>query len=132
MRQISSVAYGLAVVTVLAIACNTEPYAQGRRLYEVHCQNCHMEDGQGLENVIPPLAQADYLLDHQELIPCIILRGQEGEITVNGVVYDQYMPGKDYNAVQLTNLVNYINNAWGNNYGVVRLDSIQIAVDSCR
>ena len=34
----------------------------GKRLYEQHCQSCHMPDGKGLGKLIPPLAGADYVL----------------------------------------------------------------------
>ena len=30
----------------------------GQRLYTTHCANCHMDNGQGLRQLIPPLAGA--------------------------------------------------------------------------
>lgn len=34
----------------------------GRELYAINCQSCHMEQGEGLEGVYPPLAKSDYLM----------------------------------------------------------------------
>lgn len=37
-------------------------YGDGAMLYEKHCANCHGDQGEGLEELIPPLAQADALM----------------------------------------------------------------------
>lgn len=118
---------------VLGLAsCNQETYVQGKRLYTAHCENCHMDDGTGLAKLIPPLAHSDYLRDQQSSIACIIRNGQNGSIVVNGVRYDQEMPGAKYTEVQITNMINYINNAWGNDFGVVNLEAIETSLGSCR
>ena len=102
------------LIGVLCYACKDKTYSQGGRLYMAHCANCHMEDGKGLAKLIPPLANSDYLKLNQDLVPCIIRHGQTGEITVNGVIYDQVMLGEKYTDIQINNMINYINSAWGN------------------
>ena len=91
-----------------------------------------MEDGMGLAKLIPPLAQSDYLKDNQETTPCILYHGQKGAITVNGITYNQEMPGKKYTDVQLTNIINYINNAWTNDYGIVTLPDTNSRLMNCK
>ncbi|MFT6336716.1 MAG: mono/diheme cytochrome c family protein [Halioglobus sp.] len=91
-----------------------------------------MEDGVGLAKLIPPLANSDYLKDNQDKIACILRNGQNGEVMVNGVMYNQEMPGKKYTEVQITNIINYINNEWGNDYGVVRLEDCTKAIRNCK
>lgn len=113
-------------------SCEQETYAQGKRLYTAHCENCHMDDGTGLAKLIPPLAQSDYLRDQQSSIACIIKNGQNGPIIVNGRTYNQEMPGAKYTEVQVTNIINYINNAWGNDFGVVNLEAIETSLGVCR
>lgn len=112
--------------------CSGETYTQGKRLYEAHCQNCHMDDGTGLAKLIPPLAGSDYLQNNQSTIACILRNGQNGPIKVNGILYNQEMPGKKYTEVQITNITNYINNAWGNNYGVVTLEETSKQLRKCK
>ena len=37
-------------------------------------------------------------------------------IVVNGVAYQQVMPGDSLSAARLTNLLNYVENSWGNEH----------------
>jgi mono/diheme cytochrome c family protein len=97
--------------------CQKNPYQEGGRLYSVHCANCHGEDGKGLGTLIPPLAGADYLSAQRLRLPCIVVNGLSDTIKVNGVVYGgQPMPANSLlTDIQVTNVLNYINNSWGNN-----------------
>ena len=114
-------------------SCQQEPYQQGKVLYTTHCENCHMADGTGLGGNIPPLAGADYLASEQELISCIIRNGQAGQIVVNGVTYDEEMPGvPDLTDFQIANIINYINHAWGNDYGFVKVEDIRTELENCK
>ncbi len=121
----------LFLLGFILISCETETYMQGKRLYSAHCENCHMEDGTGLAKLIPPLADSDYLKNNQDKIACILRNGQTGEVIVNGVTYNQEMPGKKYTEVQITNIINYINHAWGNDYGVTSLEKNKIDLQNC-
>ncbi|MEL6867242.1 MAG: cytochrome c [Bacteroidota bacterium] len=112
--------------------CELNPYKQGEILYLNYCASCHMDTGQGLRSLIPPLAQADYLIQHQGELPCIIRYGIQDSILVNGKVYNQPMTGiKDLTDVEITNIINYVNQAWGNAYGTVRLPDVQEALKNC-
>lgn len=112
--------------------CSEEPFRQGRNLYTQHCANCHMEDGSGLGELIPPLAQADWLRDHPLETACIIQHGMEGEVVVNGVTYSNPMPGvESLSDFQIANIINYINQAWGNDYGYVKLADIRETLEGC-
>ena len=120
----------LASILVLS-RCGVETYAQGKRIYEAKCANCHMEDGSGLALLIPPLAKSDYLALNQDKVPCIILHGQIGKITVNRKEYNQEMPAEQYNEVQITNVINYINTAWGNQLPAVSLAETKKRLEDC-
>src|SRR5690606_29787853 len=74
-------------------------YVMGERLYAQHCSNCHMPNGEGLGRLIPPIKGTDFM-ERDSLLACIIKYGLSGEIEVNGVIYNQPMPG----IPQLTNL----------------------------
>lgn len=91
-----------------------------------------MEDGSGLEGLIPPLAQADWVQQNQDQLACIIRYGMEAEIVVNGKKYKEKMPGvPQLTDFEVTNVINYINSAWGNNYGYVKYETIKGQLEQC-
>jgi len=129
MKSSIAVVFGLIICGI--IACKTSPFAEGERIYQAYCSNCHMDDGTGLGTLIPPLAGADYLLERRGNLACIILQGQKGKVVVNGIEYDGEMPGADLNAVQLHNLINYISNTWGNTAEYVTIEDIEEWTAEC-
>ena len=113
-------------------SCGEEPFQQGRNLYLQNCANCHMEDGSGLGQLIPPVAGADWLRDNPLQTACIIKHGMEGEIVVNGITYNNPMPGaENLTEFQVANIINYMNQAWGNDYGYIQLQDIREALEEC-
>lgn len=122
----------VSTLFLLAISCQQEPYQQGKNLYTKHCESCHMADGTGLGGNIPPLAQADYLEQQQDQLACIIRHGMEGAIEVNGKTYTEAMPGVEaLSEFQIANIINYINHAWGNDYGFVKVEDIRAELENC-
>ncbi|HHP7242138.1 MAG TPA: c-type cytochrome [Cyclobacteriaceae bacterium] len=107
-------------------------YVKGKKLYTVHCQNCHQENGQGLGNLYPPLAKSDYLLRNVRRSACISKYGIEKPIVVNSEAYNQPMPGiEQLTVLEITEILNYVYNAWGNDYGMISPDSVRIALENC-
>jgi mono/diheme cytochrome c family protein len=93
---------------------------KGKEVYTAHCQSCHMENGQGMEGVYPPLAKTTYLKDVKKNIK-IILEGQSGEITVNGKKYNSNMPAQPYLTDQeIADVLTYVRSNWGNKYPAVK------------
>lgn len=93
----------------------SESIKRGKEVYELSCQNCHMENGEGMPDVNPPLAKADYLKKPTDLLINIVLKGQSDEIVVNGKKYNTIMPALDYmDDVQIADVLNYVRNSWGN------------------
>lgn len=87
----------------------------GKKVYETSCMNCHMQDGKGLEGVFPPVAQSDFLKKSPNEIIDVLVKGQSGEIKVNGVTYNGVMPSVEYLSDQeIADVLNYIQNSWGN------------------
>ena len=113
--------------------CEPNPHRIGERLYKLNCSNCHMDNGEGLSALIPPLAKSDYLGKNREKLPCILRYGLKDTIVVNGKNYAEEMPGvATLSDIAITNILNYINNSWGNNHEPYRLDEIQQLLDKCR
>ncbi|MFD2515096.1 c-type cytochrome [Pontibacter locisalis] len=129
-RAIAALAGIVALFTLTQ--CFTEKQNQGKRLYEANCQSCHMEDGSGLRGVIPPIAGADYLQKHREELPCLIRHGLEGSIVVNGVEYNQPMPGAmSLREDEITNLLNYIQTNFGNNNERYTFPEVEQLLQAC-
>ena len=103
-----------------------ESMKRGKEVYTLYCQNCHMENGQGMEGVNPPLAKTTYLKDVKKNIG-YILNGQTGEITVNGKKYNAIMNPLNYlDDKQIADVLNYVRNSWGNKYPVVTPAQVKI------
>ena len=113
-------------------SCQDQPFKQGEILYTNFCANCHMEDGSGLAGNIPPLAGSDYLKNNQVFTACIIRYGQSDTIMVNGIPYFQPMAGiPKLSQFEIANIINFINQAWGNDYGFVKLEDIRQQLADC-
>lgn len=113
----------VALLLILPASCGKTDNQQGHNLYDQHCGSCHFEEGVGLRQLMPPLAGSDYLRDKPREVVRGIRYGMKGEIVVNGVTYDEVMPGNvDLSEFQIVNIVNYINQAWGNDYGRITVE----------
>ena len=92
-----------------------ESIKRGKEVYELFCQNCHMEDGMGTPDINPPVAKTDYIKKPAKLLIEIILKGQSGDVVVNGKKYNTMMQPLDYlTDVQIADVLNYVRNSWGN------------------
>jgi nitrite reductase (NO-forming) len=92
-----------------------ESIERGKEVYALYCQNCHMEDGNGMPGVNPPLAKADFLKKPAKTLINIILKGESGEVVVNGTKYIVPMPSQEYlTDMQIADVLNYSKNSWGN------------------
>jgi nitrite reductase (NO-forming) len=116
-------AFFLPAATVLTFTFQDqtlqESMKRGKEVYALHCQNCHMENGEGIEGLNPPVAKTTYLKDTKKNIG-IILNGQTGDVTVNGKKYNAIMNPMDYlDDKQIADVLNYVRNSWGNKYPVV-------------
>ena len=88
--------------------------ARGKIIYTDFCVTCHLANGEGVEYTYPPLARSDYLAKNREASIRGIKYGQRGEIVVNGKVYDNTMIPLGLEDHEIADVMNYINNSWGN------------------
>tara|TARA_B110000908_G_C10087573_1_gene372456 strand:+ start:199 stop:633 length:435 start_codon:yes stop_codon:yes gene_type:complete len=101
--------------------------------YENKCASCHGLDGEGVKEMIPPLASADWLVNNQASIACIIKHGVKGPLLVNGKEYDIEMLGqKKMQDIELTNIINYINTSWGNNIPTMKNIDVIEQLKKCK
>lgn len=116
----------VSVVVAAAASCGQTQHLQGKNLYLTHCNNCHLEEGQGLRQLIPPLAGSDYLAERPDDVVRGIRNGMNGPMEVNGVIYNHPMPAyPELSETQIVNVVNYVNTAWGNDYPLVTITEVR-------
>jgi mono/diheme cytochrome c family protein len=92
----------------------TESIERGSEIYTDFCMSCHLANGEGVENVYPPIAKSDYLFKNREESIRAIKYGQQGEITVNGKTYNGNMAALGLSDDEVADVMNYITNSWGN------------------
>lgn len=99
---------------------------EGKILYENYCANCHQKDGVGLGKLIPPLFESDYMLEDIGRTARIIKYGQNGEIIVNGQIYNQAMPANSkLTNLEIAQIMTYIYNIWGSKQGVIDANMVE-------
>jgi len=72
----------------------------------------------GIPGAFPPLKGSDFLkkATKKKLLE-LVLQGSSEPYTVHGVTYSTHMPPQVDNIKDAIAVVNYVLNAWGNNYG---------------
>jgi mono/diheme cytochrome c family protein len=116
------------LILILFVACKSTPYEQGQVLYEFHCGGCHMEDGSGLEKLIPALdTTSDYFHDPGKLV-CLILKGLPRNVNTG-----QQMPAnKALSETEMTNLLNYLGHRYHHRSQWVKFEEIRTLYDACQ
>lgn len=100
---------------------------RGKEIYLRNCVSCHMDQGEGLEGIFPPLAKSDYMLADKKRAIQQTLYGVSGEMKVNGKVYNGEMNGFDITDEEMSDLMNYIFNSFGNKAGVITPAEVKAA-----
>lgn len=88
--------------------------ADGSEIYQDFCVQCHLDNGKGIENTFPPLANSDYLINNLEASIRGVKYGMRGEISVNGKTYNGVMINQGLDEEEVADVMNYILNSWGN------------------
>ena len=87
---------------------------RGKDLYTMHCQTCHMANGEGVGMVFPPVAKADYMLEDRARAIKETIFGVSGKMVINGKTYNGNMPPIYINDQETADVLTYIFNSWGN------------------
>ena len=98
-----------------------ETYRHGKSIYEKEgfCSTCHQIDGKGLPaSGFPPLANSEWVLDNDERLIKLTLKGLQGPITVLGKDYPGQVPMTPFEGMlnddEMAAVLTYIKNAFGN------------------
>lgn len=131
------VVLGFGIVTQ---SCQTETslnykqyFVNGKSIYEKNCQSCHGADGKGLGTLYPPLTDTTFLKLNKRNLVCIIRNGQQGEIKINNILYDEIMPGNETLAdIDIAQVIVYITNSFGNNQGFYDAETATKDLKTCK
>ncbi|UTW63615.1 cytochrome c [bacterium SCSIO 12741] len=133
MKRISIL---LAVVTSLGLmlgSCFNGTREYGKEMYMTHCSNCHGIEGDGLQELYPPLKNSDYLLSHQDQLACIIRYGLHDTIQVNGVEFNMGMtPIPVLSDIDIHNVINYLSREIDTQIQPVTIQDVQNQLDGCQ
>ena len=116
------------ISTILFLYSCTDPYSQGKRIYTTLCSNCHGDDGNGLKKLIPSIVDSKILSDPQKLI-CTIRNGINADSLDTKL---SVMPShKKMTEVEMTNLVNFLNQEFRKDKVYFNLKDIGLMVKKC-
>ena len=114
------------------IATSTEQKMEsdtdGKNLYASNCAACHQENGEGLAGAFPPLKNSPIVMgDNLQLFVDIIMNGYDarGEYGVMPAVGTNL----NWTAKEVTAIVNYERNNWGNKAPQVSVEEVQQILD---
>lgn len=115
--------FAILITLLLALQCQV-PYEQGKVLYEVHCSNCHMDDGSGLGEAIPALNQSN-VIPRGAQVACLIRNGQERDgvmvMTANATLTD----------TEITNIINYIRETFAEADTFIKPSDVSEVLSTC-
>ena len=105
-----------------------ESLLDGKEIYNDFCAQCHLEDGKGVKGIYPPLAKSDFLVNVNRTISSIKY-GLKGPITVNGEKYNSIMISQGLDDEEISDVVNYILNSWGNSTDKLITEEIVASIE---
>lgn len=90
--------------------------ALGKNVYMKNCLACHMAEGQGGPNNVPPLVGSEWLIEDKETPIRILLGGLVGPITVKGQLYEGGIMARwsHLGDERIAAVLTYTRKSWGN------------------
>jgi mono/diheme cytochrome c family protein len=98
-------------------AADADPaHMSGRSYFRFTCSPCHGREGRGMAGLYPPLRGGSWVNADPSVPIRIVLKGLEGEITVDGVRYMNKMPpqGAQLPDEKIAAILSYLRASWGN------------------
>ena len=97
-----------------------------KQVVNQYCLACHQSNGKGASGRFPPLNGTDWVIGDKERLVHIILNGMEGEIEVNGEIYDGVMPQHSFlNDDQIADVLTYIRTNFDNQASSLSAEEVE-------
>lgn len=123
-----NIRFVLLFTIVASFACQSNPYKQGKVLYDFHCGGCHSEDGSGLAQLIPALDTTSEYFHNAGKLVCLIRIG----LPLNKATGQQMPPNTALSETELTNLINYLGHRFQGKEQWVNFNEIRGLAASCQ
>lgn len=99
---------------------------RGEKVYETHCIACHLKNGTGIPGHYPPLSENPEVNGDKEYLISVMLYGLSGDKIIMGQRYNLVMVPHDFlTDDQISDVLTYIRNSWGNSAGRVTLQEVR-------
>ena len=89
-----------------------------------------MEDGTGLKNAIPSLANSPYFKNSLNETPCKIKYGSAEHATAPSG--NQMQGFHSLSPLEIAEITTYISSSWGNKKGLMEVKEVKNLLDSCK
>ena len=129
----------LLLLTAVIFSCQNDSqvefnryYSGGSAIYQAHCQNCHGANGEGLQQLIPPLTDSAYLKKNKNALACFLKTGLKGKISINNKIFEGEMPADSLAPIEIAKVLTYVTNSFGNKLGTINLEQVQGDLEKCR
>ena len=120
MRNYFNILFITISATILISAASAQDYSrEGAEIYIDYCEACHMVGGEGYEDIYPALKNNALVLGDQEELIYLLLEGRAGMPTFID----------DLEVMQLTTVINFIRNSWGNLAGEINHEQMNTAYE---
>lgn len=112
----TSAAPGAQAAAPAAQGTPVQASANGAQVYTANCVSCHGEQGAGVAGAFPALAGNKAVLGGDKYLSNVLLYGLQGQINVNGQVYNGVMPAwaASLTDAEIAAVITHIRVSWGN------------------
>ncbi len=126
-------------ILIIAASCQNDGqiefnrfYSNGSVVYQAHCQNCHGAKGEGLQGLIPSLADSIYLKNNKSALACQLNNGLKGKITILNKEFEGEMPASKLSPLEIAQVLTYVANSFGNKLGTINTDHVNADLAKCK
>jgi cytochrome c len=100
----------LATLFFISFAHGAE---KGDQLYMGNCAKCHGREGEGFLRLYPPIHNSNFFKKNVSQLPCIMRYGLRGKIIVEGIEFNQIMPGNERLAPEdMRHIISFLQKRW--------------------
>lgn len=104
---------------------SSEVMLAGEKVYNTYCIACHMEDGNGVPNMNPPLGETEWVNGDKTRLINIVLNGLNGPIEIKGETYNNVMaPHNFLNDEDIAAVLTFVRGSFGNSSGPITADEV--------
>ncbi len=97
----------------------------GKKLYDQYCKACHLDKGQGIRGIQPPLAGTKTVNGDIDKLIQITLKGMSGKVVVDGVEYNGLMPPHTHlTNHQIADILTYVRQSFTNNASAITPEQV--------